>query len=149
MNINTAWIYNFTYTVETKVLEVEVDKDYVRPAYDIYVNGNFEDDPSWQNKVGNDEYKFVPTAEDPDVLELSSPITLKEGEELGIQLMDGEDYGPFWSYDRLVHFAVPAVENEYFHGKNGYTGNIVCDVAGDYDVTIDLYSEIVKIAPAA
>ena len=149
MQINTAGLYSFTYTVETKVLEVEVDKDYVRPAYDIYVNGNFEDDPSWQNKVGNDEYKFVPTAEDPDVLELSSPITLKEGEELGIQLMDGEDYGPFWSYDRLVHFAVPAVENDYFHGKNGYTGNIVCDVAGDYDVTIDLYSEIVKIAPAA
>lgn len=147
MQINTPGLYSFTYDTATKVLGVEIDKDYVRPTYDIYVNGNFDEDPSWGNKIGNDEYKFVPSAEDPDVLELPSPITLKEGEELGIQLMDGEDYGPFWSYDRLVSFDIPAIENEYFHGKNGHTGNIVCDVAGEYEVTIDLYSEIVKITP--
>ncbi len=151
MTINTSGNYSFTYHSDTGVLDVEVDETGTLPVYaETYINGNFDNDASWANKIGHEEYQFTATSEDPSVYTLPAPITLNVGEELGVQIMEGEEYGPFWSFDHVLQYNVEGTTNEYFEAKNedGFTGNIVCKVAGTYEVSFSAYSQIIKLTPA-
>ena len=141
MKFKADGYYTFTYDSEAKECTVTLDEDYVAPEYDYYVNGNFDNDPSWANKVGNEEYKLTPQADNPEVLELKG-ISLKANEELGIQTTavgDPETRVTFYNSSYLF----PGLE-DFSYEKT----NIVALKDGKYDLTFNLYSKIIKLTPA-
>lgn len=149
-------LYTFTWKYEEQALEITVDKDATAPwlAYDYYINGNFNDDAAWANKLGKADYKFT-KQDDNKTYVLEKDITLKADEQLGIQVTplgnvdfpnaDGTAYTEFWGFDRVVL----ASGQDDFKGANGNSGNIVCVNPGTYHVSFDAYSQIITIAPVA
>lgn len=142
MTTLVSGLYEFTFDEPTTTLSVTVDEDYVVPEMDYYVNGNFDNDPSWANKVGHDEYKLVKEGET-SVYKVSG-LNLKKGEQLGIQETEkdnSEERTNFYAYTYLMPGTTGFVKAE-----SG--SNIVCDADGVYDLSLDTYSMIITLTPS-
>lgn len=140
MTTLVSGLYTFTYKVEEKVLSISVDEEYQIPKYDYYVNGNFDNDPNWANKVGFDAYKLVQDSEDPFIYKISG-LNLKVDEELGIQstaLGDASEKVNFFAYTYLR----PATTG-FVKAENG--NNIVCDSEGKYDLEFNTYRMMITL----
>lgn len=143
MKTLVSGLYSFTYTVATEVLSITVDEDYIVPEYDYYVNGNFDNDSAWANKVGNEDYKLTKSSEDPFIYTIDG-LNLKKTEQLGIQstILGTETFESFYAYTYLA----PNTEN-FVKAESG--NNIVCDLDGTYDLEFNTYRMIITITPAA
>lgn len=143
MTTLVSGLYTFTYNEPTTTLSIEVDEDYVVPEYDYYVNGNFDNDSAWANKVGNEDYKLVRDGTT-SVYKISG-LNLKKGEQLGIQSTakdDAETGKSFYAYTYLMPGTTSFVKAESGN-------NIVCDLDGTYDLSLDTYSMIISLTPTA
>lgn len=142
MTTLVSGLYTFTYNEPTTTLSITVDEDYVVPEYDYYVNGNFDNDPNWANKVGNSKYKLSKV--DGTTIYKVSGLNLKKGEQLGIQSTakdDAETRKSFYAYTYLM----PGTDN-FVKAESG--SNIVCNLDGIYDLSLDTYSMIITLTPS-
>lgn len=131
--------YNFSYDYDTKTLTVTKNDSYVPAEASYYVDGNFGG-RSW----GIDEnYKLVASSDDPEVYELSAPITVSAaGEQIGIQYYNAELTSPYVDF---FGSAYVAVESEAYDLS---ATNISFNTPGSYNISINTYSHIITITVA-
>ncbi len=137
MKVNETGYYSFTYDYEAQTLDVVKNDSYTPVEASYYVDGNFNN----RNWGIEESLKLVADSENPEVLELATPITVaKADEEMGIQYYNAELDSPYVDFFGAKYVAV-ASEN-YDLTKN----NIVFKVPGEYNISINTYSHIITIS---
>lgn len=137
MKVNETGYYSFTFDYEAQTLDVVKNDSYTPVEASYYVDGNFNN----RNWGIEESLKLVADSENPEVLELATPITVaKADEEMGIQYYNAELDSPYVDFFGAKYVAV-ASEN-YDLTKN----NIVFKVPGEYNISINTYSHIITIS---
>lgn len=149
MTALASGLYTFTYVASTEELTVEFDgeADPTWLSYEYYLNGSYDNDPSWANKVGNPDYQFTIDEDGGRYYSLEN-ITLEVGDQLGVQVTDegAASYITYWNASYVVTYEdssltsddPPVDASDCFDLTST---NLVCSTAGTYDFTLDAYRE--------
>ena len=132
MSVTEDGYYTFIYDPETTKLEVK-KVSYTPLKGDYYIDGSF---CNWGG-AGNAKYMLVQDKANPSIYKLANKITLKEGDEVGLQYFDAANkkYNGFFSSKNMK-------KDDNF---NLSANNAKCMKAGDYSVEFDSYSHLLYL----
>ncbi len=141
MKVLANGYYSFSYDHDAAKLTVTKDDDYNPTVAYYYVDGNF----GGRNWGIDESLKLVQNADNPEVYELSAPITVSEADQqMGIQFYNAELSSPYVDFFGAKYVASA---NDAYDIASG--NNIIFKTAGSYNVSINTYSHIITITAVA
>lgn len=127
--------YTFSFDAEAKILTVEYSKAFIDEC-EFYLKGSFSG-TNWSTE-GDSKYQLK--AKEGTIYTFDK-LTLKKGDELGIERMIGNNQDYFYSYNNLSEANQDNANDEFETTENAFGGgNIVAKNDGEYSVEFNAYS---------
>lgn len=148
MTTKQAGLYTFVFNKTENKLTVTVDADTVMPEYDYYLDGKTAGGLNWK-AADLTSHKFVKNG---DVYELNN-VELAVNDEIIVRYYEKGTETPDYNNAKGIYntpnLLPKLAETEAFAAASATNPNIKVKVAGTYNISVDPYTKIVKIAAAS
>lgn len=141
-------LYTFVYDKTENKLTVTVDATAAMPEYDYYLDGKTESGLNWK-AADLTAHKFVKSGE----VYVYNNVELAVGDEIIVRYYEKGTETPDYNNAKGIYSTpnlLPKLaETDAFAAASATNPNIKVKVAGKYNISVDPYTKIVKIAAAA
>lgn len=152
MEVINSGLYTFTYSSSTLTLSATFEQTEPVKA-DYYLDGTFGDEEDWSGYCFNKSYQLNNTEDSPETYTITG-VHMKAGSQLVIQsFTEGAKERGEWGTESYTGIDCLQYGNLYdpeglFSPVDDSNNNILVTTEGDYDISLDAYTQMITITKA-